>query len=492
MELEERQLDPLGHPASQRVTTRTGMLAAWLAPLACGLVAVVARIPLLWDDPWAPGYDGWYYVLQTRSWMDGAPLFADRSIVFHALAALGWICDDVVVGNKIAACLFAAVGAVGASTGATRWTGSVAAGLVAGLWWASAPGHLIVSTEFLKNEAGIAIVGLVLAAIGAPRDRKTAALALGLVLLGPFVHKLTGVFGIMLGVGTLLAARSRQLPWRWVLGAAVLGGLAGSAFGLVRGVDLARFVDGATTDTPRFDALTTSARIHPVHRVSLLLAHLMPLALLVGSWRTGRLALGLPLAAIALATLAPGLPFGFDLTSWRLLLLAFVPTAFGLALLVSALPRGLSWGTVVVVAGTSLVSLGWTVPHQARPEPDYAAWAELVPVLQAHIPPDGRVVAHRGVCGFVWAVADRLCENFDPQGSADGWWRIVYGMGEDRLAPYSAVPPVRLMLGYTLVPETAWRTFRVEHGDDLPLVHHPRNPYRPRPGFVYGPQESAQ
>lgn len=486
MDLEGRKLVSLSHPAAQRVTARAGEHTAWLAALGCALVAVLVRIPLLWDDPWAPGYDGWYYVLQTRSWMDGSPLFADRSLVFPVLALLGWLLEDVVVGNKVAACLFAAVGAGGASVGASRWTGSLAGGLVAGVWWAVAPGHLAVSTEFLKNEAGLAVLGLLLAAVPSVRGRWSAGIALGLMLLGPMVHKLTGVFGLVLGIGTLVAARRQHLPWRSMLGLAVLGGLAVGAFGLLRGVDFARFVDMSGGGPGRIDTILGSQRIHPLHRLTLLLAHVLPAVLAWGSWRCGRLALGLPLAAIAVATMAPALPFGFDLTSWRLVLLAFVPTSYALALLATRVP---SVVTGALVAGM-LLSATTTVPHQARPEPDYAAWAEVVPLLQANVPPDARVVAHRGVCGFVWAVAARKCENFDPQGSADNWWRIVYGMGEARLAPYSPVAPVRLMLGYTLVPESAWRAFRVEHGDRLPLVHHPRNPHQPRPGFVYGPQET--
>ena len=491
MDLEGRQLDPRVHPTAPGVTDRR-RTATWVA-LCCAVVAVGARVPLLWDDPWAPGYDGWYYVLQTRSWMDGTPLFADRSLVFPVLAALGWMLDDVVVGNKVAACLFAGVGAAGAALGANRWTGSVAAGLVAGMWWATAPGHLALTTEFLKNEAGLAVLGLLLATLPRIQHRWSAALAVGLMLTGPLVHKLTGVFGLVLGLGALLAhhgprqLRTARLPWPWLLGATGLAVLVVSGFGLIRGVDLTRFLNGAPSELGRLDALFDSTRIHPVHRLTLLLAHLVPVGLAVGCWRSGRRALGLPLAVTALVTLAPALPFGFDLTSWRLLLMAFVPTAYGLALAAAHLPRAFA-GLLTI---GSLMSLVYTVPHQARPEPDYGAWAEVVPLLQTHVPPDARVVAHRGVCGFVWAVADRVCENFDPQGSADNWWRIVYGMGEARLAPYSELPPVRLMLGYSLVPESAWRAFRVEHGDELPLVRHPRNPHLPRPGFVYGPQEAA-
>ena len=461
----------------------------------CAALAALVRVPLLWDDPFAPGYDGWYYVLQVRSLQDGAPLFADRSLVFRLLTLLADGLGDVILANKVAACICAATGAAGATIGAVRWTGSLAAGLVAGVWWAVAPGHLVVGMEFLKNAAGVGVLGLLCAALpGMVRtDRSPSAwdlgLGLGLALLGPLVHKVTGVMGLLLVLGAGVVVLSRRLSWsrrQWLLvgglGAGVLA--VGLGWGLVRGVDLERFLAPQPGDGPRLSMLWTSRRIHPVHRLSLLAAHLLPIALAAGLRRTRLAPLGWLWVGLSVLTAAPLLPFGFDLTAWRLLLLAFVPTAFGLALLVARTHAGVGVGLALLALATTFD----VVAHTARAEPDYPGWADHVPTLQQQVPPTDRVVAHRGLCGFVWAVADRVCENFDPQGPPDGWWRIVYGMGAARLTPYSSVPPVPLKLGYTLVPEAAWRAFRADHADTLPLVRHPRNPYRPRPGFVYGPE----
>ena len=484
--------------------TRTAVVA-----LLCAVLAVVVRIPLLWDDPWAPGYDGWYYVLQVRSWLDGEPLFADRSLVFPVLVGLARVIGDVVTANKVAACVFAAAGAGGAAVGAFRWTGSLAAALVAGTWWAVAPGHLHVSLEFLKNDAGVAVLGLLCAALpGLGRHRASTVLAVGLMLLGPFVHKLTGVMGLVWGVGVVVVgwawsfvgAPSPRPPPSGGGGRGAVGGgpawipilltliaitLLIGVFGVLRGVDFLRFLAPQPGDGARFDLLLHSRRIHTVHRLTLLVAHILPILLAAGLWRTRFVRVGAPVVLLAVLTAAPLLPMGFDLTAWRLLLLAFIPTAMALALLVART----HWSVGLLLAVATVATTPSTIAHTARAEPEYADWAALVPVLQQHIPETHRVVAHRGLCGFVWAVADRHCENFDPQGDPTHWWRIVYGMGEARLAPYSEVPPVRLRLGYTLVPESAWRAFRADHADTLPLVHHPRNPYRPRPGFVYGPEE---
>ena len=466
--------------------------------LLCASVAALVRVPLLWDDPWAPGYDGWYYVLQVRSLLEGAPLFADRSLLFVPLTALAALLGDAVLANKVAACLFAAIGAAGATVGAHRWTGSRPGALAAGLWWALAPGHLVVSMEFLKNAAGVALVGLLLAALpglsnpSSPGWRRDAAAVVGLVLLGTLVHKLTGLLGLLLSLGVAaptIASRLCRRPHRFLwLAAAALALALFATIGLLRGVDLERIWSPQPGDGPRLPLLMSSRRIPAGHRIALLAAHALPPALVVASWRRPALRpLGLPLAALALATTAPFLPFGFDLTAWRLLLLSFLPMSLALA----ALMARAHWSLGTLLLGFALTTTPSTIQHIARAEPDYTAWAAWVPTLQAHISPESRVVAHRGLCGFVWAVADRACENFDPQGSAEGWWRIAYGMGAARLAPYSDPPPIPLMLGYTLIPEEAWRRFRTDHADALPLVRHPRNPHRPRPGFVYGPEAPA-
>lgn len=465
-----------------------------IAMASVALVAAAIRVPLLWDDVWPPGYDGWYYVLQVRSTLAGQPLFADDSLVYPLLAAIGWVLGDVIVGNKVAVCVFAAIGAAGATVGGARWTGSVAAGLVVGVWWAAAPGHLFLSTEFLKNEAGCAVLGLILALLPGCERRWPQWLSVVLLALaGVWVHKLTGLFGgvLVVGYGSMRAARGRLSPWI-VLGGVVLLVVGVAAFGVLRPVDLQRFLpDSGAVWGKRWELIASSPRLSLTHRAMLVLAHVSPLLLglgLVGKGGRELRDLGVPLVLLAGLTTALFLPFGFDLTSWRLLLLAFVPGGFLGALVVAR--------THIAVAAVPLLGLSlplfWTVPHQTRPEPDYQAWSQVIPVLQAHIPAGDRVVAHRGLCGFVYGAADRPCENFDPVGPAEGWWRIVYGQAVDDLSPYSDLAPVRLRPAYVLIPESAWRAYRAAHRGDNPYIEHPMNPYRPRPPFAYGPRVESK
>ncbi|MCP4921672.1 MAG: hypothetical protein GY913_32645 [Proteobacteria bacterium] len=446
--------------------------------LGVALLGAALRGPLLWDDAWAPGYDGGYYVLQVTSWMQGAPLFADGSWVYPLLAAFAQICGDVVLGNKVAATTFAAlVAGLGAIAG-LRMTGSRAAGLTMGAVWACSPLHLGVSAEFLKNACGLVVLAALVAVLPRCEERRPRlALALGLLVLGAMVHKLTAVLGLVLVAGYALPLLADRWSARWAtaawLGLALLG-MAALVVGVLRPVDLARFSGAAGMSR----AALWSGILSPSESLEALAVHAAPLAVLALFWR--RRAMGAALFLVALACTAPGLPFGWDVLSWRLVLMGFIPLGACAAMLVERIPLA-----VVPVLGVALIQAPAAAEHQSRREPDYAAWTQVLPTLKATVPAGERVVAHRGLCGFVWAAGDRVCENFQPQGELEGWWRIGFGMGEARLAPYCEAVP--LLPGYTLVPEPCWQAFRDEHVDDFSLLRDERNPFEPRPAFVYGP-----
>lgn len=456
-------------------------------------MAFGVRAALLFDDPWAHGYDGWYYVLQVRALLDGAALFADRSLVFWPLVALGALTGDVIVGNKIAACLFAATTAGFGAVAAQRWRRSWWAGLVCGLWWAASPLHLGVSAEFLKNSAGAVILAALLATLpGCERDRRRVGLAVGLALLGPMVHKLAGVMGLI-AAGSYAAVHmlSGRLSPR-LLGGVLLVGLGlVAASGLLRPSDLLRLTDPSAPTTNRLAALTGGRLVLP-EQLELAWVMATPLVLAVSAIRDrSQRAFTLAILPLAVIATAPGLPFGWDLTAWRLMLMGFIPAGLTLALL--ATRSGIGAG----LAGLATVGVMLALPesvhaHRGR-SPDYRAWASARAAIRDAVPAEGRVVAHRGLCGFVWAEAGVICENFHPAGDGEGWWRIAYGFSVDRLQPYTTAeePPMFLRPGYTLVHEPAWRRFVAAEGDRFRLTRDARNPWRPRPEFVYGPGQET-
>jgi hypothetical protein len=398
--------------------------------------------------------------------------------VFPFLALLAWGTGSAVVGNKVAAALFAGLTAAGGVVAGKRWTGSLLAGAVCGVWWACSSLHLSVSSEFLKNSGGLAVLAWLLASLpGCTGRRWVVPIALG--LFGLLVHKLTGALGVAAVLATV-AVRVVQgrVPPKWILGVLAVGTVGVLAVGAWQAGDLARL----TTESGggRWARLM-GPRLGGFEQVELGVVHLAPLAALA-LWASDSLGdLRLPVLGLAVVAVAPGLPFSFDGTAWRLLLTGFVPVG----LLLAAAVRWKPWLAVAPLGGA--VALGaLSVPAQQGRSPDYVALEPALVVLQQHVPQGDRVVAHRGLCGFIQAQAERPCENFQPQGDPEGWWRVAYGFSPERLAPYG--PVVALREPYVLLSEADWQDFVA--AEDWAMTRDPRNPYQARPGYVLGPSDT--
>jgi hypothetical protein len=448
------------------------------------VVAVGLRMFVLWDDPFAPGYDGYYYVLQVQSGLTGDALFADKSTVYAILQGLTRVIGDVVTANKVAACLFGGLTTVGGAVAALRWTQSPRAMVAVGWLWAVSPLHLAISAEYLKNAAGLAVLSGVLALL--PRVERSRGQLAGLalaVVCGLATHKLTGVFGVVacLAYASIRVLQTRRLPMRSVVGGVVVLAMA-ATLGVFRVVDVDRFMAGLGRTGSRW-APFIDGRMSWGERTELGLVYLAPLLFLVAWIRTrepDKRAMVGALSVVAVTCTAPFLPVAYDLTAWRLMLMGFIPAAFAVVV-VAERSRLVLVGAVVTMG---LLAVPAAVQRRER-EPDYASFVEVVPLIQEVVPVGGRLVAHRGLCGFLWVHTERVCENFQPQGDLTQWWRVVYGFGPVHLEPYGTV--VGLRPAYTLMREDDYQRFREVYKDRYDLLSDASNPYEVRPGFVYGP-----
>ncbi|MFT5583486.1 MAG: hypothetical protein ACI9VR_001064 [Cognaticolwellia sp.] len=455
------------------------MRALALAALACGLLAAALRGAVLFDDPLAHGYDGWYYVIQTESWAAGAPEFSDYSLVFWLLSALS-LSFGAIVGNKIAALFGAGLMAVGGVVAGWRWTQSLSAACVCGLWLAASPLLLGVSSEYLKNALGLVLLPWVLALLAGDKIWERLA-SLALLILGLFIHKLSGVMGWVLAagvIGTQLLGPRIRLP-RWLLIVGALGALGALGFGVLRAEDLQRVLSMGS-GRPRIQTLL-GGRLRVGELAELALLAVSPVVLLWRAWVSER---ERPLAVagllLAVLCLAPGLPFGFDLTAWRLMLVGGLPVALMCTLVAASAPEVMMPIVVALLAGLVPV----VVQANQDREPDYVAFAANLPLLQD----SEKVVAHRGICGQIMAQTGVHCENFQPPEPHQGWTRVVYAVPMRHLGPV-APDAVDLEGPYVMVPEPQWQAFVAGPGADWFLVRDPRNPYRARPEFVYGSQD---
>jgi len=451
---------------------------AWVAGLAAVAWTLGGRAWLHLRHPHdAHGFDGWYYVLQVRSLLAGEPLFADDSWAFAPMVVAGWALGDVVLGNAVVAIVAAGLTTLLAGIAAGRlggpWAGAVGAWLAA-----SSTGHLSLSAEFLKNGVGaVPLLALVAWLAGPPRPG-LGRLAGGLLLVGlaAVTHKLCGVLALAVLVAWVVGGRldgggrRDALAVATVLGMGTLLVLAGT----LRTVDLLRGVEAVPLD--RWARIRLSSLGVP-GRLEVMALHVAPLAV-PWVWRRGA-GWGLVAAGLVVAGCGPGLPFDFESVAWRLMCMGFV----GLVVLAGLLrpPRWVAMGACGVLALGALD----TLTRQAARTPDYPAFRPLLETVREHVPPGGLLVAHRGMCGFLWAEGGRRCENFEPSSEGPEVWRVAYGIDPVRIEPFG--PVVALRPGYVLVPESVWRRFRSRQAPGS-VVWGLRNPSEPRPAWVYGPQ----
>ncbi|MEC7987458.1 MAG: hypothetical protein VX278_19975 [Myxococcota bacterium] len=449
---------------------------AWWIPLFLALGSALSQFYIFRSVYWAPGLDGGYYVLQVQSLMQGERIFQDNSLLFPVLVWMGHLTGDVVLGNELAAALFYGVSVFFFSAAAMQMTERRGAGIVTGLYVWFSPAMLSLSSEFLKNQMGMALWSVVWWGLSHRRWWVVFG-ALGLTV---FVHKLMAAVGILTvllyGFARWNGQHRKYVLWLGILVSIVV------LMGVLSSEDLKRFLVGMETPTGRIKRLMVLFS-WDLWWFEFVWFHAMPWIALAVLWRSSWKWV---LPPLLLCFCAWGLPLRSDELAWRFLLLCAPVTG----LLLSMVSRYWISGAILLIL---IATYPINVAHINNGKPDYEAWRSHIPTLQANIASSQRVVAHRGVCGYISAYGGIHCENFDPQEDIDLWWRVVYGLGARQINPYVqsgeevVIPLVR---GYSLVQERVYRRFREENKNRYSLLRHPRNPYRPRPGYVYKPSTS--
>ena len=445
-----------------------GALAGWLARHAAlltqlALLALAARsFALRWGQltasPYPLGVDGYFYPIQLRSLLEHGHLAYPASpLAFWLMAPLAALTDPITGAKLGAALAGAAVVWPAYALGARLGPGRLA-GLAAAVVAVSSTGSLMLTVDFVKNSFGVSLglaaLAALLAALAQPATRARwvlAALALGAAVL---THKMAAGLALLAG-GPALAAflwRRGGAARRWglvgLLGAllalAIAGALAPSQLISPSQLALARdaFSGAWRWDAP---ALAVGSYRLPLDGEVWKGGVLCALAAVLLVWRgRGRggvgarapgvrgvswalLGLGLVLAWPTLAVEDPqGLGF-------RLRLVAFVPMAAAVAVLVGAAltvaPTAARWRRLAPAALCGVVLAGWLVRAPARLERGvvYAHPAMVAAVSRlAGAVPDGELVlvSERHIA-FMATWYARVATAVRPQVPPRHRWRLM-------------------------------------------------------------------
>lgn len=518
---------------TESVTPATAGTRRHLWTLAAGALNTALSLVLLRAGAGPHGNDIYYYALQTRALATtGELLFFDRSPVYRVLLWTNALFNDPVVSVQVLAALTGGVCAAALTALAlmpraagpqpARRSGiALRLTVVAAALWN--PAFFMLQLEFTKNLFALACLTVGLASVAgrpAPTINRLSQLlqlpfGLGMLVLAALSHRLVAAIVLAIALHWVARIVVPRLPKRrGVFTAAIVIAAAAALVGLA--LAWSRYHD-------RFDALRLGAFLRRLRSIinadllpsdrlwylglSLFVPIGVPLVLLrYGRWRSSRGAFWI----VAWACCFPLLSFDWDGLSFRLLLLAPLMLALGIlwpddcgpvpTAALSPRASGHTGGpdkeaiaptrgrqiAALALVLLALASLGEGLARfAANKGPDYRAFAGVFTDLP-EAASGRRVVAHRGLAGYLWYELGIWAENFAPTNQIERYDRLVYAFRPEllqRYLPEGADPGVLdrfVTRNYLLVPEPLWQTFSRDHRH-LTLVQSELNPYQARP-----------
>jgi hypothetical protein len=197
-----------------------------------------------------------------------------------------------------------------------------------------------------------------------------------------------------------------------------------------------------------------------------------------------------PLGFLAWIFVFPFLSFSWDGTSFRLLIMAplfAAPWLMEQNLKALARPAG-----IVLIAGSILFSAASVRDLAHSKGPRYSLLRRDLGGLET-LAAGRRVIAHRGLAGFLWYEMGIRSENFIPPAEEGPYLRLVYFFAPETLEPYvrdGEPRPVALNRSYTLVEEYIWQRFYRDR-QDIQFLKSELNPFLPRPASGFSINEET-
>jgi len=443
-----------------------GIAVGAAAAAALAAVAAWARYRILSAYPGPVGVDGYWYAVQLRS------LLEDGRTAEPTLPAALWFLLPFaallgpVAGAKLGAAIGVSLHALTAFALGRVLARSTAAGVVAAALVATSPGSIYLSTEFVKQGIGLAVVAGFLAALAAAHQRpggRRIALAAAAGIAAALTHKLAAGLALA-AVGAVLVAELRARRGesrRWLVALAVLAAAAAAFLavtwsrwsGLLAGrpdfaLPALRFGSGIALRFGHETALAAAAAL------ALVAIHLTRR----GAGPLDGSPVGWTLVAFALFTALPWLATGDpDGIGFRLRISSHLALAPLAGLLVTALVKDRARAAAVAVAVAALVL---TLRPLAREEGVVRSSPALVDGARraaARLPPDAEIVTPDRQVAFLMTWVSRRPARTRPQDGELGarTWRVVPAVWIDREA--AAALAVDDDGGFAVVGEAAYR-----------------------------------
>jgi hypothetical protein len=201
-------------------------------------------------------------------------------------------------------------------------------------------------------------------------------------------------------------------------------------------------------------------------------------------------------AAVAWLFLFPFLQFGWNEVGFRLLILSSLMLGPWLISLNPKIPGDKNITARVAAIVFFAASIWFTTESvlnlAAEKGPDYRALNKDFASIEDHVK-NRRLIAHRGLAGFLWYEKGIRSENFLPVDKPEKYLRLVYAFSPDILEFYLEPGdplPIPINRTYMLIEEYIWQRFYMDR-QDLYFLQSELNPFLPRPVTAFAINEDV-
>ncbi|MDR1428912.1 MAG: hypothetical protein LBI85_01360 [Spirochaetaceae bacterium] len=485
-----------------------------LIPFAGALVSFAVFLTALrvWEGPC--GYDVYYYALQIKSLTrSGELLFFDASIVYYVLYLINGLIKNPVLSVQLLSSLSMAA-IFGCLLRMSLYRGfsfyrTAAAGIAV-----FNPAVFYLLLEFTKNSFALALffLSLLLLDEGAGRgrhsfrsftflpdfiNRKTIP-GIFFGLLAVFSHRIILAFAVPFFLHRIAAGLWTERRFRrpLVIGVAAVILLGLLAFLFRRDFFFER-MPPLDLQAPLLRLLQfRSRRLWPEERVfytllQIFLFFAVPLTVIRRPLAPSSL-----FGFLAWLCVFPFLRFSWDGTAFRLLIMAPLFAAPWLMDRFRDRPmrrlKLFSGAAGVLMAAGCVVFTAGALQRLTTKGPGYDLYRRELGAMET-LAAGRRVIAHRGLAGFLWYEKGVRSENFIPPEEEGEYLRLVYFFSPTVFEPYlrnGEERPLALGGAYTLIEDSVWRRFYQDRRD-LAFLRSELNPYLPRPASGFSINERA-
>jgi hypothetical protein len=497
-------------------------------PLAGGLFSFVIFLAALrvWEG--ACGYDVYYYALQIKSLgRCGELLFFDSSLVYYVLYLINGLVKNPVLSVQLLSSLSMAL-IYGCLLRMSLYRGFSLYRTAAASIAIFNPASFYLLLEFTKNSFALALFFLSLLLLGegaGSRGKGTAAG--GLDFFRPPVLSVKPVnvkiiLGLLFGLGAFFSHRmilALAVPFflRRIAGGLwrerrvrrpLITGIA--ATGILLGLLIVFRWEFFSARMPPLDIQAPlqrliqfqSRRLWPEERAFYTLLQIFLFFAIPPALIRRPLAPSSLFGLLAWLFVFPFFRFSWDGTAFRLLIMAPLFAAPWLMdqLRGRAGNRNLTWFSgrwfpraagILLISGGVIFTAG-ALRWLNSKGPDYDLYRRELGAPET-LTAGRRVIAHRGLAGFLWYEKGVRSENFIPPAEAGEYLRVVYFFSPAIFEPYlrdGEARPIVLGGAYTLIEDRIWRRFYKDRGD-LVFLRSELNPYLPRPPSGFSINERA-